>query len=274
MRGFTVDDDGLGVHSTVIQPMGWEVHPENGRKDDWTVEILEGDPRILRTTRDGVIEEFTEGEWPAPVDGLTATLHVFQVGGEVDEAFCDSGASGFDYGTIFAFARGDHPEIVATDVVAGAELLRWTDPTQNNQYSVNDVPGFDRLGGTMLSDTFNFFVTYSGTIEHPGGILKMREADDQVEDAVWVFLGDAVGIGDEDDLFLEVHGFAWPDKTDDEPAGSAPAGELPIEAILVRCTEDIKDVDVEIRLPDAEWMLVGEVASTPVINDDIFPPAF
>jgi len=195
------------------------------------------------------------------------------VGGEVDEAFCDSGASGFDYSTLFAFAHGGHPDEVATDVVAGAELLRWTDPSQNNQFSINDIDGFDRLGGTELSDTFNFMVTYSGTIDHPGGELAMREANDEVEDAVWAFLGDDVGSEHEDDLFLEVHGFAWFDKTDDEPKASFPAGELPFEAILVRCTEAIKDVDVQLRLPGDDWALVGQVASTPVIDDELFPPA-
>jgi hypothetical protein len=273
MRAFQVEDDGLTAHSTVIQPPGWEVHPENGRKDDWTIEVLDGDPRILRTTRDGAVEEFTEGEWPAPEGGLTATAHVFKVGGAVDEAFCDSGASGFEYPTLFAFARGDSEEIVASDVVAGAPLLSWTDPSQNNQFSLNDVPGFDQLGGTELSDSFNFFVTYTGTISHPGGTLEMREADDSVEDAVWVFVGDDVGSDNTDDLFLEVHGFAWPDKTPDEPSADLPAGDVAIEAMLVRCTEAIKDVDVELRLPGDDWKLVGEVASTPVINDELFPPA-
>ncbi|MEZ4380780.1 MAG: MYXO-CTERM sorting domain-containing protein [Nannocystaceae bacterium] len=273
MRAFKVDADGLTAHSTVIQPPGWEVHPENGRKDDWTIEVLDGDPRTLRTTRDGVVEEFTEGEWPAPEGGLTAIARVFKVGGAVDEAFCDSGAGGFDYPTLFAFARGDSDEIVASDVVAGAPLLSWTDPSQNNQFSLNDVAGFDQLGGTELSDSFNFFVTYSGTISHPGGALRMREADDSVEDGVWVFLGDKVGSADTGDLFLEVHGFAWPDKTADEPSADVPAGEVAIEALLVRCTEAIKDVDVEIRLPGDAWKLVGEVASTPVITDELFPPA-
>src|SRR5690606_6594648 len=132
---------------------------------------------------------------------------------------CDSGLNGFDYPTLFAFARGDSPDIVATDVVAGAHLRTWTDPSNNNQFSVNDVDGFDRLGGTELSDTFNFFVTYSGALSHPGGPLSRRELDDSVEDAVWTFLGDDAGAGGEADLFLEVHGFAWPDATSDEPSG-------------------------------------------------------
>lgn len=274
MRAFMVEKDGESVHSTVIQPPGWEVHPDNGRQDDWTLEVIEGDPRILRAARDGAVEEFVEGPWPVPEDGLTATVHVFKVGGPVDMAFCDSGLNGFDYPELLAFARGDSPDIVATDVVAGAYLRTWTDLSNNNQFSVNDVDGFDRLGGTELSDTFNFFVTYTGTISHPGGPLSMRELDDSVEDAVWTFLGDKAGSGGEADLFLEVQGFAWPDGTSDEPSGDFPAGDLPIEAIVVRCTEAIKNVDVQLRVGAGPWTLVGDAASTPVITSELFPPVF
>lgn len=273
MRAMQVDADGATVHTTVIQPPGWEIHPENGRKDDWTVEVIDGDPRTLRTTRDGAVEEFTEGPWPAPDGGLTATVRVFKVGGAVDQAFCDSGNNGFDYITLFDFARGKSDEIVATDVVAGANLLTWTDPSQNNQFSVNDVDGFDRHGGTVLSDTFNFFVTYTGTVTHPGGEIGMREGNDSVEDAVWTFLGDKAGTGYDMDLFLEVQGFIWPDETADEPAAAFPAGDVPIEAIVVRCTENISDVDVEILVPPNDWTLVGDAATKPVINTDLFPPA-
>lgn len=272
MRAFKVDADGKTAHSTVIQPPGWPVHPENGRKDDWTIEVIDGDPRTLRTVRDGVTEEFSEGSWPAPTDGLTAIVRVFKVGGLVDQAFCDSGAGGFEYPTLFSFARGMSEEIVATDFVAGAKLLTWTDPTNNNQFSINDVDGFDRLGGTELSDTFNFFVTYTGTIQHPGGSVAMREGDDSVEDAVWAFLGDKAGKGGENDLFLEVQGFAWPDATSDEPEANFPAGDLAIEAIVVRCTEAIKDVDVELGLNN-QWSLVGDAPTTPIIDPVLFPPA-
>jgi MYXO-CTERM domain-containing protein len=272
MRAFKVEADGKTAHSTVIQPPGWPVHPDNGRKDDWTIEVIDGDPRVLRTVRDGATEEFVEGTWPAPVDGLTAVVRVFKVGGLVDQAFCDSGLNGFEYPTLFGFARGMSDEIVATDFVAGAKLLTWTDPSNNNQFSINDIDGFDRLGGTELSDTFNFFVTYFGTIDHPGGAVAMREGDDSVEDAVWTFLGDKAGKGGEADLFLEVQGFAWPDATKDEPSANFPAGDLPIEAIVVRCTEAIKDVDVELRLNN-QWSLVGDAPSKPLIDPKLFPPA-
>jgi len=273
MRSFKVEADGLTAHSTVIQPQGWPVNPENGRKDDWTIEVIDGDPRILRTVRDGITEEFTEGSYAAPTDGLTAIVRVFKVGGLVDKAFCDSGPNGFEYPTIFDFARGKSDEIVATDFVAGAKLLKWTDPSNNNQFSINDIDGFDRLGGTELSDTFNFFVTYTGTIAHPGGTVSMRENNDSVEDGVWTFLGDKAGNGGENDIFLEVQGFAWPDASSNEPDADFGPGDLPIEAILVRCTEKIEDVDVEIQLPNSQWTLVGNVASTPPIDPKLFPPA-
>jgi hypothetical protein len=273
MRAFMVMDDGASVHSTVIQPQGWPVHPENGRQDDWTVELLDGAPRVLRTTRDGAVEEFEEGAWPPPEGGLTATVRTFEGNGVIDEAFCDSGLGGFEYKTLFDFAHGLSEEVLKTDVVAGARLLTWTDPTNNNQFSINDIDGFDRLGGTELTDSFNFFVTYTGSLSHPGGSLAMREEDDSVEDALWVFLDENVGSDNEQQLFLEVQGFAWPDKTPDEPVAAFAPGDTQIEAILIRCTEQIKDVSVEISVADGPWALVGDVATTPVINDELFPPA-
>lgn len=272
MRVMLPGDPGQ-VSTTVISPQGWPIHPENGRTDDWTLELVESAPRLLRITRDGVTEEFEEGPWPLPQDGLTAVVRVFEVGGVVDQAFCDSGSNGFEYPAIFAFANGDSTEIVATDVVAGVPLHTWTDPGGGNSFSVIDVEGFERLGGTELSDGFNFFVTYIGTVDHPGGSLAMREADDQVEDGVWVFLNEAVGSTNVGDLFLEVHGFIWPDATDDEPSTNLPAGDVPIQAILVRCTEQISDVDVEIELGGGGFALLGDVGSTPLVDDTLFPPA-
>jgi MYXO-CTERM domain-containing protein len=261
------------VSTTVISPQGWPIHPENGRTDEWTLELVEGAPRVLRITRDGVTEEFTEGPFPVPQDGLTAVVRVFEVGGVVDQAFCDSGSNGFDYPALFAFANGNSTEIVATDVVAGAHLQTWSDPGGGNSFSVVDVEGFDRLGGTELSDSYNFFVTYVGTVDHPGGSLVMREADDSVEDAVWAFLGDAVGSDNVGDIFLEVQGFIWPDATADEPSTDLAAGDVPIQAIVVRCTEQITDVDVEISLGGAGFELLGNVGSTPLVDDELFPPA-
>lgn len=261
------------VSTTVISPQGWPIHPENGRMDDWTLELVDGTPRVLRVTRDGVTEEFEEGPWPRPQEGLTAVARVFEVGGVVDQAFCDSGSNGFDYPAIFAFANGDSTEIVASDAVAGVPLHTWTDPSGGNSFAIVDVEGFERLGGTELSDQYNFFVTYVGTVDHPGGSLTMREENDSVEDAVWVFLDEAVGSNNVGDLFLEVTGFVWPDATADEPSVDLPAGDVPIQAIVVRCTETISDVDVQIAFGGGGFALVGDVGSTPLIDDTLFPPA-
>jgi hypothetical protein len=268
LRVFKVDADGLNVHSTVITPAGWPVPPDDGRDEDWTIEVLPGSPRKLRTAREGVVEEFEEGELSPPVDGLTATVRLFPPGGDVDDAFCASGLKGFDYGTILNFAR----EGEVADVVAGAKLLRWSDPT-NNRFSIADVPGFDRLGGTELRDRFNFFVTYEGTVQHPGGAIRMRERDDSVEDAVWTFLGPDVGSSSTNDVFLEVHGFVWPELSSNEPSTTMQAGNVPIEAILVRCAQQIQPVDVEIALGNRGYQLVGNTRTKPLINEDLFPPA-
>ncbi len=273
MRSFTYDGDQT-LSSTVISPQGWPIHPENGRSDDWALELVETSPRTLVVTRNGdTIEEFEEGPWPAPEDGLTAVVRTFEVGGVVDQAFCDSGLNGFEYKALFDFANGNSNEIVATDVVAGASLQAWTDPTDNNQFSITDVDGFDLYGGTELSDSFNFFVTYTGTIDHPGGSLGLREENDSVEDALWVFIDQDVGSDNVNDLFLEVHGFVWADETSDEPSVNLPGGDVPIQAILVRCTEQIKDVDLQIEFQGGGWTLVGDVASSPEIDTNLFPPA-
>ncbi len=272
MRSFTRDENGL-FHTTVISPRGWPVHPENGRMDTWTIELVEGPPRQLVVTRDGVSETFDEGPFPPPTEGMTAVVRVFAPGGTVDQAFCNSAGNGFDYKAIFDFANGKSDEIVAQDVVAGVSFLPWTDPTMNNQFSVTDLDGFDRYGGTELSDTFNFMVTYLADLDHPGGELSMREADDQVEDALWVFLGDDVGSDNPANLFLEVHGFIWPDGTPDEPVTNLPAGPVAVQAIAVRCTEPIKDVTPEIRLGAAPFTPFDQAPWTPVLNEDLFPPA-
>ena len=272
MRSFTRDEQGR-FHSTVISPRGWPIHPENGRMDTWEIELVESSPRLLRITREGVTEEFEEGAAPTPTSGLTATVRVFAPGSVIDQAFCESGGNGFDYKAMLDFANGKSDEIVEQDAVAGVELLPWTDPTMNNQFSVTDLDGFDRFGGTELSDTFNFVVTYEGTLAHPGGAFAMREADDSVEDALWVFLNDKVGSDNQADLFLEVHGFVWPDSTPDEPSVDLAAGDVPFQVILVRCTEPILDVDPEIRVGGGSWQAADQATYAPRIDDVLFPPA-
>jgi hypothetical protein len=52
-----------------------------------------------------------------------------------------------------------------------------------------------------------------------------------------------------------------------------PWGDVPIQAIVVRCTEQIVDVDVQISLGGAGFELLGNVGSTPLVEDALFPPA-
>ena len=274
MRGFTMDEDAT-VHSTVITPNGWPINPENGRQDDWTIVVTDGNPRTLTTTRNGDVETFEEGAWPIPESGLTATVYVFTPGQTMDDAFCSSGLSGFDYNVILQFSRGNLPlEVIETDRVAGAPLVQWADV--GNNFSIVDVAGFDQLGGTELSDQFNFVVHYRGVIEHPGGSMSMRELDDSVEDALWVFLDSNVGSSNVNDIFLEVHGFWWADATADEPSATFPAGDVEFEAMLVRCAVDFEGdpIDVQLLNANTSWTHVGNFPSRPEINTTLFPPAF
>lgn len=271
MRAFNVEDDGVSASSTVIVPGDWPPNPDNGRMDDWQIEVIDGNPRTLRLTRDGATEEFTEGPWPAPETGLTAIVYAFAPDMGIDNAFCNSGSGGFEYSVLFGGARGTSGEtLIGMDVVAGAPLMRWQG---GNNFAVTDVDGFDRLGGTNLSQQSNFVVRYIGDLEHSGGALAMREQDDSVEDGVWVFLDDDVGSDSTADLFLEVHGFVWPENTPDLPTATFPAGDVPIEAILYRCTEALEPVDVEVSFGNG-FQLVGEAPSSPLITDELFPPAF
>ena len=164
--------------------------------------------------------------------------------------------------------------MLGSDVVAGVDLGEWIDTTGLNRFAITDVPGFDRLGGTRLSDQFNFIVRYTGTIAHPGGSFGMREANDSVEDGVWAFIGPAVGSSSESDVFLEVHGFFLTKLTGDEPTVTLPSGNVPVEIMLVRCSEQIESVRVEVRLgTGAPWRLVGDVTTAPALGTALFPPA-
>jgi hypothetical protein len=275
LRFFNIEDDGRTAHTTVITPSDWtDPDKQTGRKDDFTLEVVAGSPRKLRVTRLTApmgVEEFTEGAWPRPTAGLTATARVFTSDDAVDKAFCKSGASGFSYGTLFDFARGKSAQpTLGKDVVGGARLLKWRDATGQNRFAVSDVPGFSDLGGTALSDQANFLVHYQGVVRHPGGAFQMRELNDSVEDGIWVFVGSNIGTNT---FFLEVHGFVFPDGTSDEPQTNLPAGDVPIEIIVARCAKQIVDVDVEIRLAGGSYQLVGNAPTTPNLSDTIFPPA-
>jgi hypothetical protein len=282
MRTMNVEADAKTVHTTVISPStpDWPVDPDNGKKEDWSVELREGSPRKLVVARGGAVEEYEEGAWPAPTEGLTAVVRVFSPGSPTDEAFCNRGlASGPDRDVLWSFARGESGDPAsATDIVAGAPLLTWADESGGNNFAVTDVPGFDRFGGTELDDQFNFIVLYTGTIAHPGGLFGMQEDDDDVSDALWAFVGPGVGGSNVDsDLFLEVHGHVPADITDDVVTRPFDAQDLPIEAMILRCTTSLEGqaVDLLVNLNGGEddWKLVGEQPTKPLLDAKLFPPA-
>lgn len=277
LRTFTPDADGKTLRSVILSPAGWPPHPENGRKDEWTVEVQEGSPRkLVLTQKGGGTETFVEGAWPKPTTGLTATVMVFSSTGATANAFCATGSfSSIDHKTLWDFARGKSLEKpLGTDVVAGARLLTWADPS-GKTFAVTDVDGFRTLGGTDLSDQFDFVVRYTGTIKHPGGALSMRELNDDVEGAVWSFLGTKVGSSAVADLFLEVHSKAAADSTVDEPSQTFAAGDVPIEILVLRCAKTLasNQYDVQIKLGGGAFQLVGNAPSTPSFDDVSFPPA-
>ncbi|HEU4536071.1 MAG TPA: MYXO-CTERM sorting domain-containing protein [Polyangiaceae bacterium] len=280
LRTMGIEPDARTVHTTIVTPSSWPIDPDNGKKEDVTLEVREGAARKLVLTRGGVTEEYVEGAWPEPTDGLTAVVRVFPPGGAVDNAFCNTGAlSGPDRDILWAFTRDLRNEggekASATDVVAGAKLLRWSEESGDNDFAITDVPGFDRFGGTELSDQFNFIVLYLGTIAHPGGRFALREQNDDIRDALWAFVGDGVGSANTNDLFLEVHGHAPADFTDDEPSDDFEPQDLPIEAMLLRCSGSIdgQAIDLEADLNGAGWRPVGEHATKPRIDATLFPPA-
>lgn len=273
LRAFAIEEDGSTVQAVANTPLSWPDRTDVSGPPTYKMKILSGTPRKLEITRDGVTETFIEGPVVKPTGGLTARVRAFP-SGDVSDAFCTSGISAFDYTAFLNFARGKgNTKPLAEDMVAGAKLLAWEDLSGQNRFSVTDIDGMKSNGGTDMSDTFNFFVQYTGTIKHPGGQLRMRERNDVVEDGLWVFLGSGVGSLNVNDLFLEVHGFVTPDKTPDVPSATAAAGNIPIEIIVARCAQQIKPVHVEISYGAGAFNLVGDVDSTPAINDTLFPPA-
>ncbi len=275
LRTMKIEADAKTVHTIVITPSSWPPDPDNGKKDDWAIELREGAPRKLVVTREGVAEEYEEGAWPAPTEGLTAVVRVFAPGGPTDAAFCDAGlTSSPDRDVLWAFARGEGAEEPSeADVVAGVPLARWAEKGDGNNFGITDVAGFDRFGGTELSDQFNFVVLYVGTIAHRGGPFRMREGDDDVADALWAFVGPDVG---GDDMFLEVHGHIPADGTGDTVSANFDAQDLPIEAMLLRCNTSLEGQAVELEADVNDgggFRLVGEQPTKPLVDDALFPPA-
>lgn len=281
LRVFSIDEDGSTVRSTITQtPDGPDTTRPLGKQESWKIEIVPGTPRKLRLTNQespSIVEEYTEGAWPAPQAGLTATVRVFSAAGGAPayESFCGKSLlSTPDYSTLFASARGRSTEtLLGTDLMAGAKLVQWRDSSGANRFAVTDVPSFSDLGGTLLSDQANFFVHYQGTINHPGGAFQITEDDDEVADGIWAFIENKVGSSNPSDLFLEVHSLAIPDKTVDAPSTTPAAGLVPIEIIVLRCNKTIKDIDIKLRLNGGAYQHVGNVSSNPTIDDTLFPPA-
>lgn len=279
MRSFTVDVDGRGVHSTVITPTGWDVPPDNGQRDDWTFEIVDGAPRTLRITdAGGNVEELTEGAVPEPTEGLTAEVRVFAGGSATDMALCTSGIGSIDRGALWSFARGRSADrVVDYDVVAGAHLRGWDDGGSGT-FGITDIDGFDQNGGTLLSDNGNFLVRYTGTLHTSGGTVWARERDDSLDDwALFVFGGDDVGSTSSSGLWLDVIGFTTiPDATGDPASIVATASDLPVEIIILRCAgASSEPLDAEVSLDDeTTWTYFGDAPSAPAIDDTLFPPGF
>ncbi|MEZ4219806.1 MAG: hypothetical protein R3B13_02675 [Polyangiaceae bacterium] len=273
MRIMQVQGDGKTVSTTVTVPAGWPSDPDNGKKDSFELEVLPGSPRTLKVTQGSTTETFTEGAWPAPTSGLTAVVRVFATGGAMAKAYCEAGLGTLDRNVIWNFARGKSTEsVLGEDIVAGAQLSKWTDPTNNNQFAVTDVPGFDLNGGTLLSDQFNFIVLYLGTVSHPGGSFGLREKDDTVTDPMWAFLGPNVGSSSTGDVFLEVENIlSVIGLTNAEEFAVFTAQDLPIEAMVLRCNKQIKDIDVELN--QGSWKAMGTASTKPQIDNTLFPPA-
>ncbi|MFO0566121.1 MAG: zinc dependent phospholipase C family protein [Polyangiaceae bacterium] len=275
LRIMQVGADGKTLNTTINVPSGYPPDAENGKKETFSVELLAGPPKQLRVTSGSDVETFDEGPWPPPTTGLTAIVRSFSSTGAMANAFCESSSlTAPNRAVIWEFARGKSSEQpLDEDLVAGAPLSPWKDPTGLNQFSVTDVPGFSDLGGTELSDQFNFVVLYLGTLNQPAGSLSMREKDDSVKDGLWAWLGTKVGSANSNDLFLEVHGHAAPDLTADAPSANFPAGDLPIEVMLLRCNDALVDIDVEVSQAGGGFATVPASKTKPKIDTTLFPPA-
>ncbi|MBK9000923.1 MAG: hypothetical protein IPM35_34820 [Myxococcales bacterium] len=275
LRIMQVQSDGKTVNTTITVPAGWPSDTDNGKKETFGVELLPGPPKQLRVTQGSSIEVFDEGPWPPPTTGLTAIVRAFSSTGPMANAYCESSSlTAPNRAVIWEFARGKSSEAtLGEDIVAGAPLTKWTDPTGLNQFAITNVPGFDTLGGTLLSDQFNFIVLYLGTVNHPAGSIALREKDDAVGDGLWAWLGPKVGSANSNDVFLEVHGHATPDLTADAPSAIFPAQDLPIEAMILRCNDALVDRDLEVSQGGAGFQAMGASLTKPKIDATLFPPA-
>lgn len=277
LRTMAVADDGM-VHVVVTNPNTWTDATTNGRVGDYRIEIAAGSPRRLKVISGAQVEEYVEGPAPAPTSGVTAVVRTFKSAGKIDTAFCRAPFfDAVDYVTMLNFARfggakSIEPEI-DSDFIVGAQLATWNDASGANQFSVRDVPGFDRLGGTEMTDQQNFFVHYSGVLAHPGGTFRMREADDVVADGLWSFVGSAqVGSNLSSNFFLEVTGRPWADGTVDEPARLIPASKVPFEVVIARCASTIKAITLQAKRDDGPWEGVEYLPTSPILDPALLTP--
>ena len=277
MYGVVFGEDGKAIDATVISPPGWEIPPDNGRQYALEAEVVAGTPRTLKLWRDGALEEYSEGALPEPTDGLLATAMGFPANSSVDKGFCNRSwtDTSIDYTAVLDFVRG-RGGVAPTwsDYVAGAKVAPWVDISGGNNFAISNVHGFDLHGGTTRTDQFNFVVRYQGYVDHPGASLWMRERDDVVEDGLWVFLDNNIGSSNPGNLFLEVHGLVYADKTADEVSASFAAGLIPIEVILIRCDQTIKPVHVEVGLGAKNWQTMDTAPTAPELFPSLFPPLF
>lgn len=276
LRTFNPQRDGRTVESTVMIPAGWETPPElNGDRDTWEFEIVEGTPRFLRITNttSGLSEELAEGAWPAPADGLTAEVRVFGSSGSVYDSYC--GSSSWTAGPILEFARGTSASpALGEDVVAGAHIGEWADGI--GAFSVIDIDGFDQLGGTELSDSANFTARFTGTVSHTGH-FSVRERDDGYDQmAAWIFTGASAGTGGIGSQLWEIfHYFGNDDEVSTQP-GLLGAGDLEVEIIVVWCNmagQEPFALEASLVSASGPWQIFGDVPSTPVLDESLFPPA-
>jgi MYXO-CTERM domain-containing protein len=271
LRTMAVSDT-AAVHAVVTNPNTWLDATTNGREGDYKLEVIEGSPRKLKVTLDGKSEEYLEGPEEAPTSGVTAVVRTFASSGKIDAAFCRASYfNSVDYVTMLNFARYGHfksiEKEIGVDFVVGAKLGEWNDASGSNRFAVSDLTDFDRLGGTELTDQQNFFVHYSGMLDHPGGTFRMREADDVVADGMWSFLGsEQVGSNLVGDAFLEVQSRPWPDATVDAPSRLMPKGKIPFEVIVARCASTIKTVTIQGQWDTGPWEDFRYISTTPTFD--------
>lgn len=271
LRSFRANADG-SISSRAMSPTGWEPsYLPSGAAEEWSFEVIampSGGSRLAVTDSEGFVEYYEPGAIAAPTRGWTAEVRSF-TSGEVSDGFCSAGLSSFDRSALWNFARGQLPtSTFESDVLAGVRLEPWP---ASSVWGVTDLADLDRLGGTTMSATANYMVRYTGLMSHPGGSFSVREEDDDIRDALWVFAGPGVGSADQGDLLLEVHGRARPDATRDEPSMELPAGATPVEVLLLRCSGDVEAVSLQSRVADSGWQPMSALPVSPILSDELFP---